>query len=113
MVGSEDRRATIDHIVPRSGGGEDIFENTAAACVYCNTRKGSRSVDEYKSQIMGVFAQFERAMIRERVLAGLSRTKEQGIRLGRRRLEDNDAVRSLPSRGHWRPNEGCGGSLGT
>src|ERR1700738_5310981 len=36
-------------------------------------------------QMMGVFAEFERAMIRERVLAGLSRAKEQGIRLGRRR----------------------------
>ena len=39
-------------------------------------------------QMMGVFAKFERAMIRERVLAGLTRAKEQGISLGRRRLED-------------------------
>jgi DNA invertase Pin-like site-specific DNA recombinase len=44
-------------------------------------------------QMMGVFAEFERAMIRERVLAGLSRAKEQGIRLGRRRLEDSDAAK--------------------
>jgi DNA invertase Pin-like site-specific DNA recombinase len=44
-------------------------------------------------QMMGVFAEFERAMIRERVLAGLARAKEQGISLGRRRLEDSDAVR--------------------
>jgi DNA invertase Pin-like site-specific DNA recombinase len=29
-------------------------------------------------QMMGVFAEFERAMIRERVLAGLSRAREQG-----------------------------------
>jgi DNA invertase Pin-like site-specific DNA recombinase len=42
-------------------------------------------------QMMGVFAEFERAMIRERVLAGLARAKDQGIRLGRRRLEDSDA----------------------
>jgi DNA invertase Pin-like site-specific DNA recombinase len=40
-----------------------------------------------------VFAEFERAMIRERVLAGLERAKEQGISLGRRRLEDCDAAR--------------------
>ena len=39
-------------------------------------------------QMMGVFAEFERAMIRERVLAGLARAKEQGTRLGRRRIED-------------------------
>ena len=41
-------------------------------------------------QMMGVFAEFERAMIRERVLAGLARAKEQGITLGRPQLEDSD-----------------------
>jgi DNA invertase Pin-like site-specific DNA recombinase len=44
-------------------------------------------------QMMGVFAEFERAMIRERVLAGLARAKEQGINLGRRRLENSDAAK--------------------
>jgi DNA invertase Pin-like site-specific DNA recombinase len=44
-------------------------------------------------QMMGVFAEFERAMIRERVLAGLARAKEQGISLGRRRLEECDAAK--------------------
>jgi len=34
-------------------------------------------------QIMGVFAEFERAMIRERVLSGMQRAKAQGKRLGR------------------------------
>src|ERR1051325_6593233 len=34
-------------------------------------------------QMMGVFAEFERAMIVERVKAGLSRAKAQGKRLGR------------------------------
>jgi DNA invertase Pin-like site-specific DNA recombinase len=42
-------------------------------------------------QMLGVFAEFERAIIRERVLAGLARAREQGTRLGRRRLEDTDA----------------------
>jgi DNA invertase Pin-like site-specific DNA recombinase len=42
-------------------------------------------------QMLGVFAEFERAMIRERVMAGLSRAKADGIPLGRRRLEDTDA----------------------
>ena len=35
-------------------------------------------------QLMGVFAEFERAMIVERVKAGLSRARSQGKRLGRR-----------------------------
>ncbi len=34
-------------------------------------------------QMLGVFAEFERAMIRERVQAGLSRARQQGKRLGR------------------------------
>src|ERR1700740_1218503 len=35
-------------------------------------------------QMLGVFAEFERAMIVERVKAGLSRARSQGKRLGRR-----------------------------
>jgi DNA invertase Pin-like site-specific DNA recombinase len=39
-------------------------------------------------QMMGVFAEFERSMIRERVNAGLRRAKAAGKTLGRRKLED-------------------------
>ena len=34
-------------------------------------------------QMMGVFAEFERAMIQERVRAGLARARDEGTRLGR------------------------------
>jgi DNA invertase Pin-like site-specific DNA recombinase len=37
-------------------------------------------------QMMGVFAEFERAMIQERVRAGLRRAKDEGKRLGRPRI---------------------------
>lgn len=37
-------------------------------------------------QMMGVFAEFERAIIRERVLAGLARAKAEGKKLGRPRV---------------------------
>jgi DNA invertase Pin-like site-specific DNA recombinase len=37
-------------------------------------------------QMLGVFAEFERAMIRERVLAGLARARVQEIQLGRPRV---------------------------
>jgi DNA invertase Pin-like site-specific DNA recombinase len=39
-------------------------------------------------QMMGVFAEFERAMIRERVNAGLARAKAEGKTLGRPRNDD-------------------------
>ena len=38
-------------------------------------------------QMMGVFAEFERATIRERVKSGLERAKAQGKRLGRRPID--------------------------
>src|SRR6201991_1108302 len=37
-------------------------------------------------QMLGVFAEFERGIIRERINAGLARAKENGIKLGRRKV---------------------------
>src|SRR3954453_12447617 len=37
-------------------------------------------------QMLGVFAEFERGMIRERVNAGLARAKAKGVKLGRPRI---------------------------
>jgi len=45
-------------------------------------------------QMMGVFAEFERAMIRERVKAGLQRAVAQGRKLGRPRV-DADKERKI------------------
>ena len=37
---------TIDHVVPRSRGGGDSWENLVTACVRCNVKKGSRTPQE-------------------------------------------------------------------
>ena len=37
---------SIDHVIPRSRGGEDIWENVATACISCNIRKGNRTPKE-------------------------------------------------------------------
>jgi DNA invertase Pin-like site-specific DNA recombinase len=39
-----------------------------------------------ETQMMGVFAEFERAMIAERVRAGVRRAKDEGKQLGRPRI---------------------------
>jgi 5-methylcytosine-specific restriction endonuclease McrA len=39
-------RLSIDHIVPRSKGGADVWENVTTACLPCNVRKGSRTPRE-------------------------------------------------------------------
>ncbi|MGH3664334.1 MAG: HNH endonuclease [Micromonosporaceae bacterium] len=37
---------TIDHVMPRSRGGEHIWENVVAACGRCNQAKGNRTPAE-------------------------------------------------------------------
>jgi 5-methylcytosine-specific restriction endonuclease McrA len=34
---------TTDHIIPKSYGGDDSWENLVCACLECNNRKGNRS----------------------------------------------------------------------
>lgn len=37
---------SIDHVLPRSQGGQDSWENLVCACVKCNARKGGRTPPE-------------------------------------------------------------------
>src|SRR6266540_4308540 len=49
-------------------------------------------------QMMGVFAEFERAMIQERVRAGLARARDEGKRLGRPPIASELQKRILDAR---------------
>src|SRR6267142_6251258 len=49
-------------------------------------------------QMLGVFAEFERGIIRERVNAGLARAKANGTTLGRRRVKPSVEARILQLR---------------
>lgn len=40
------RADSIDHVVPRSRGGKNVWENVIAACRPCNLRKRDRTPDE-------------------------------------------------------------------
>jgi DNA invertase Pin-like site-specific DNA recombinase len=53
-------------------------------------------------QILGVFAEFERGIIRERVNAGLARANARGTKLGRRRVKPSVEARivELRAEGH-------------
>lgn len=37
---------TLDHILPRSRGGEDTWDNLVACCLRCNNKKGNRTPAE-------------------------------------------------------------------
>ena len=46
VVGCERRGSTVDHVVPRSRGGEHVWRNVALMCVGCNETKGDRLLAE-------------------------------------------------------------------
>ncbi len=56
-------------------------------CSYQDSIDTSTNHGKLVFTIMGAIAEFERSLIRERVLAGVRRAKENGIRLGRPPLE--------------------------
>ncbi len=39
---------TIDHIIPRSRGGEQSWKNSVTACIKCNQKKGNKTPTEAK-----------------------------------------------------------------
>lgn len=41
--GRGDLPLTIDHIVPKSKGGDESWDNLVSACLPCNNRKGNRN----------------------------------------------------------------------
>jgi 5-methylcytosine-specific restriction endonuclease McrA len=44
--GTTGGRLTLDHVVPRSRGGESSWENVVTSCAPCNLRKGDRLLEE-------------------------------------------------------------------
>lgn len=42
---------TIDHVLPKSRGGKDTWDNLVTACVPCNNRKGSRTPEEARMEL--------------------------------------------------------------
>ena len=50
-------------------------------------------------QILGSLGEFERALTRERIMLGLDFARSQGKRLGRPKVNDDEAVRKLRSQG--------------
>lgn len=45
---------TVDHVIPRSRGGQDTWENLTTACVSCNNKKGSRTPEEAHMKLLSM-----------------------------------------------------------
>src|SRR5258708_5648278 len=65
-------------------------------------------------QMMGVFAEFERAMIQERVRAGLARARAEGKQLGRPKIDERTerAIRAALNKKDRPGVRGIAASLG-
>ena len=44
--GTSSGRLTLDHVVPRSRGGDSVWENVVTSCAPCNHKKGDRLLTE-------------------------------------------------------------------
>ena len=44
--GAKNSPLTIDHIVPKGRGGQDLWENLVTACKPCNQKKGNKTPEE-------------------------------------------------------------------
>jgi 5-methylcytosine-specific restriction endonuclease McrA len=50
--GSRGQEMTIDHVIPKSRGGETCWENVVVACKECNVRKGDRALHEARMSLI-------------------------------------------------------------
>ncbi|MBS3944910.1 MAG: HNH endonuclease [Melioribacter sp.] len=49
--GRGDLPLTIDHVIPKSKGGDESWDNLVAACLPCNNKKGDRSPEDANMQL--------------------------------------------------------------
>jgi 5-methylcytosine-specific restriction endonuclease McrA len=49
--GTTNGRLTLDHVVPRSRGGDSVWENVVTSCAPCNLRKGNRLLHEIHMEL--------------------------------------------------------------
>ncbi|MBI5199415.1 MAG: HNH endonuclease [Nitrospirae bacterium] len=50
--GSREGTLTIDHVIPRSHGGESCWENMVVACQRCNLKKGDQTLKEASMRLL-------------------------------------------------------------
>ena len=77
---------------------QNLYEKAVGLFLHQQGLDTSTTAGKAMFQMLGVFAEFERGIIRERVNAGLARAKERGTKLGRRRTKPSVEVWKLELR---------------
>ena len=63
------KKLTIDHILPKSRGGENTWENCVTSCCFCNRKKDNRTPEEAHMQLIYVPyapSRYEKMILRNR-----------------------------------------------
>ncbi len=81
-----DKRPGLDAMLKAVNKGVDLF-------LHQQGLDTSTTAGKAMFQMLGVFAEFERGIIRERVLSGLARARAKGTRLGRRPVKPSVEAR--------------------
>ncbi len=71
-------RLPVDHVLPRSRGGETSWTNVVAACLKCNLRKGNRLLEEAGMRLIGPPATTPPCGVLSRLLAKVPRRGSLG-----------------------------------
>ena len=50
--GKRSRDLTLDHVIPRSRGGQSTWENLVASCKVCNGKKGNRLLKDVNMRLL-------------------------------------------------------------
>lgn len=66
------KKLTIDHVLPKSKGGEDTWENLVVACSSCNVKKGDKLLEQTGMKL----AKIPRAPV-SKILMDLENTSNQ------------------------------------
>jgi len=49
-----ENQGTLDHVIPRSRGGLNTWQNLVCCCVKCNTKKGNRTPNEANMKLLSI-----------------------------------------------------------
>jgi DNA invertase Pin-like site-specific DNA recombinase len=77
---------------------QNLHEKSVGLFLHQQGLDTSTTAGKAMFQMLGVFAEFERGIIRERVNAGLARAKAKGTKLGRRRVKPSVEARIVELR---------------
>lgn len=88
------RSATLEHILPRSQGGEDTYENSAMACAGCNNSRGNMCYEDFMEKMKSGEITFGVTKRKKKVEQTIKARERRGKKFIKKaeRLAENDWI---------------------